>query len=111
MPGFQEVSENMLLCSPEVCHLSTTGCPAENCDKAYDQKFAKVMPRVVSTRIGDVIKGGKEDVHAGNRLQKGDRSPRIQPHTNRKTPHITSNPKRDSPAEDPRIVMNLSVWQ
>jgi hypothetical protein len=64
MPELQEVSENMLFCATEVCHLGTAGRPAENCDKPYDQPFAKVVPRVVSTRIADVIEAGEKDVHA-----------------------------------------------
>ena len=55
------------------------------------------MTRGVSTRIGDVIEGGAENVHAENGLRKGGRRPRIHPHANRKTPQITLNPKRDSP--------------
>ena len=98
MPELQEVSENMLFCPTEVCHLGTVCCPAENRDEAYDQQFAKVVARVVGTRIGDVIEGGEENVHAGNGLQKGDPHPRIHPPENRKTPQIRSNPKRDSPA-------------
>ena len=97
MPEFQEVPENMLLCSPEVRHLGTAGRPTEHRNEAHDQKFTKVVTRVVGPRIGDVIEGGEENVHAGNGLQKGDRRPRIHPHANRKTPQITSNPKRDSP--------------
>jgi hypothetical protein len=88
----------MLFCPTEVCHLGAAGCPAENCDKSYDQQFAKVVPRVVSTRIGDVIEGGEKDVHAGNGLQKGDPRPRIHHPENSKTSRVRSNPKRDSPA-------------
>ena len=98
MPELQEVSEKMFFCATEVCHLGTAGRPAENCDKAYDQQFAKVVPRVVGAGIGDVIEGGEENIHVGNGLQKGGPHPRIHPAQDRKTPQITSNPKRDSPA-------------
>ena len=98
MLELQEAPENMLFCPTEVCHLGTAGCPAENRDEANDQQLAKVVARIVGTRIGDVIEGGKEDVHAGNGLQKVDPSPRIHPPENCKTRRIRSNPKRDSPA-------------
>ena len=64
---------------------------------------------VVCPGIGDVIEGGEEDVHVGNGLQKGNPRPRIHPPENRKTPRIRSNPKRDSPACQPR--RNLRFWQ
>ena len=98
MPELQEVSETMFLCATEVCHPGTAGRPAKNCDKGYDQQFAKVLPRDVDTGIWDVIEGGEEDIQVGNGLQKGDPHPRIHPTQDRKTPQITSNPKRDSPA-------------
>ena len=98
MPEFQEVSENMLFCPPEVRHLGTIRRPAEHRDEAYDQQFAKVVTRVVGPGIGDVMEGGEEDIHVGNGLQKGDPHPRIHPAQDRKTPRIRSNPKRDSPA-------------
>ena len=98
MPELQEAPENIRFCPTETCHPGTAGRPAENCDKAYDQQFAKVVPRVVGAGIGDVIEGGEEDIHAGNGLQKGDPHPRIHPAQDRKTPQISSNPKRDSPA-------------
>ncbi len=104
MPELQEVPENMLFCPTEVCHLGTAGRPAEHCDKAHDQQFAKVLPRVVGAGIGDVIEGGEEDVHAGKGLQKGDPRPRIHPPENRKTRRIRSNTKRDSPGPEPRIL-------
>ena len=97
IPELQEVSEKMFFCSTKVCHLGTAGRPAENCDKAYGQQFAKVVPRVVGTGIGDVIEGGEEDIHVGNEIQKDDPHPRIHPAQDRKTPQTTSNPKRDSP--------------
>ena len=78
MLELQEAPENMLLCPTEVRHLGTTGRPAEHRDKAHDQKFAKVMTRVVGPGIGDVIEGGEEDIHAGNGLQEG-RSPLQNP--------------------------------
>jgi hypothetical protein len=62
MLELQEAPENMLFCPTEVCHLGTAGCPAENRDEANDQQLAKVVARIVGTRIGDVIEGGKEDV-------------------------------------------------
>jgi hypothetical protein len=76
MPGLQEAPENMLFCPTKLCHLSTAACPAENRDEACDQQVAKVMPRVVCTRIGDVIEGGEENVRAGNGLRKGASPPR-----------------------------------
>ena len=85
MLELQEAPENMLFCLAEVCHLGTTGRPAEHRDKPHDQQLAKVVTRVVSSRIGDVIEGGEENVHAGNGLQKGDPRPRIHPTENRKT--------------------------
>jgi hypothetical protein len=88
MPELQEVSENMFFCATEVCHPGTAGRPAENCDKACDQQFAKVVPRVVGTGIWDVIEGGEEDIHVGNGLRKGDPHPRIHPAQDRKTPQI-----------------------
>jgi hypothetical protein len=88
LPELQEVSENMFFCATEVCHPGTAGRPAENCDKAYDQQVAKVVPRVVGTRIRDVIEGGEEDIHVRAGLQKGDPHPRIHPAQDRKTPHI-----------------------
>ena len=69
----------MLFCATEVCHLGTAGRPAEHRDEAYDQQFAKVVPRVVGAGIGDVIEGGEEDIHVGNGPQKGDPHPRIHP--------------------------------
>ncbi len=98
MPEFQEVSENMLFYAIKVRHLGTAGRPAEHRDGANDQQFAKVVARVVGAGIGDLIEGGEEDIHVGNGLQKGDPHPRIHPAQHRKTPRITSNPKRDSPA-------------
>ena len=76
---FQEAAQNRLFCPTEVCHIGTTGRSAEHRDKACDQQFAKVMSRVVSPGIGDVIEGGKENVHVGNGLHKGDPRPRIHP--------------------------------
>jgi hypothetical protein len=49
----------MLFCPTKVWHLSTAGSPAENRDETHDQKFTKVVTRVVGTRVGDVIEGGK----------------------------------------------------
>ena len=97
MPELQEASENMLFYSAEIRHLGTTGCPAEHRDKAHDQKFAKVVTRVVGPGIGDEIESSEENVHAGKGLQKGDPRSRIHPAQDRKTPRIRSNPKRDSP--------------
>ncbi|WP_158515001.1 hypothetical protein [Nioella nitratireducens] len=74
----------------------------EHRDEANDQQFAKIVTRVVSSGIGDVIESGEEDNHAGNGLQKGDPHPRIHPAQDRKTPQITSNPKRDSPDPSPQ---------
>ena len=79
MRELQEASENMLFCPTEVCHPGTTGRPAECRDEAHDQQFAKVVTRGISTRIGDVIEGGAENVDAGNGLRKGDRRPGIHP--------------------------------
>ena len=70
MSELQEAPENMLFCSPEGCHLGAVGCSAEHGDKAHDQQFAKVVTRIVSPGIGDVVEGGKKDVPAGNGLQK-----------------------------------------
>ena len=75
-----------------------TVLPSEHRDEAYDQQFAKVVPRPVGAGIGDVIEGGEEDIHTGNGLQKGDPHPRFQPAQDRKNPQIRSNPKRDSTA-------------
>ena len=79
MPELQEVPENMLFYPAEACHPGTAGRPAENCCEAHDQPFAKVVTRGVGPGIGDVIEGGEEAVHAGNRLQNGDPHPRIHP--------------------------------
>ena len=92
MPELQEVSKNMFFCATEVYCLGTTGRPAKNCNKAYDQQFAKVVPRVVGTGIWDVIEGGEEDVHVGNGLQKGDPDPRIHPAQDRKPPRSPQIP-------------------
>ena len=109
MPELQEVPENMLFCATEVCHLGTAGRPAEPCCEAHDQQFAKVVLRVVGPGVGDVIEGGKEDVHAGNGLQNGDPRPRIHPPENRKTPRISANPKRDSPAPRDRGLHGVEI--
>jgi hypothetical protein len=53
MHGLQEAPENMLFCPTKICHLSIAACPAQNRDKACDLQVAKVMPRVVCTRIAD----------------------------------------------------------
>jgi hypothetical protein len=60
MLELQEVPENMFFCPTEICHLGTTRCPAENCDKAYDQQFAKVMPCVVGPRVGMSSKAARK---------------------------------------------------
>ena len=87
----------MLFCSSEVSHLGATSRPAEHRDKGHHKQFAPVVTRIVSPRIGDIIEGGKKDIHAGNGLQKGDPRPRIHLPEIRKTPQIRSDPKRDSP--------------
>ena len=84
MPELQESPENMLFCSAEGYHPGTAGRPAEHGDKAHDRQFAKVVTRVGSPRIGDVVEGGQEDVHRGKKLRRGDPGPRIHPPDNRK---------------------------
>ncbi len=98
MPELQEVSEHTLFCPTKVCHPGTAGCPAKTCDKACDQPFAKVVAPVIGQRIGVLIEGAKENVHARNGLQKGDPRPRLCSDQDRKTIPIRSNAKRDSPA-------------
>jgi len=97
MLEFKEAPENMLLCPAEVRHPGATGRPAEHRDKGHHKQFAKVVTRIVSPGIGDLVEGRKKDVHAGNGLQKGVSRPRIHPPQNRKIPQIKSDPKRDSP--------------
>jgi len=97
MPELQEAPENMLPCPAEVHHLGAVGCPAEHRDKGHHKQFAKVVTRIVSPGIGHLVEGRKKDVHAGNGLQKDVSRPRIHPPQNRKTPQISSDPKRDSP--------------
>jgi len=76
----------MLFFSPEGRHPGAVGCAAEHGDKAHDKQFAKVVTRVVGPEIGDVVEGGKKDVHAANGLQKGDPHPRIHLRQNSNTP-------------------------
>lgn len=68
MPELQETPKNTLICSPEVGHLSTVGRIAQDNDESHDQRFTKVVTRVVSTRIGNGLEGGEEDVQVRNGL-------------------------------------------
>jgi hypothetical protein len=71
--------------------------PAAHRDKTRDQQFAKVVTRVVGPGIGDVVEGGKENVHEGSAFRKEQFPPKNPFPENRKTPRIRFDPKRDSP--------------
>ncbi len=61
----QEVPEKAFLFPAERRHSGAGRCSAQHRDEGDDEQLAEVMARVVSPRIGDVIEGGKEDLHGG----------------------------------------------
>jgi len=65
----QKVFENALFCATEGSHLSAGRRPAEHRNECGHEKLAKNMPGVLDSWVGDVIEGGKEDVHGGDGLQ------------------------------------------
>lgn len=63
----QEVPEQAFLRPPEYGHSGAGCCPAEHRDEGGDEKFAEVVARVVGTRIGNVVEGGQEEMHGGEK--------------------------------------------
>jgi len=56
----------MLFYHAEGCHLRAVGCSAGHSSKAHDEQSVKIVTRIVSPGIGNLVKGGEKDVHADN---------------------------------------------
>lgn len=82
--ALEEVPENTFLCSSEGCHIGAGRCAAKHRYERDDQQLTQIMSGVLGAVIGDFLKGGQEQMHGGDELQKDESTVRIHPRVSRK---------------------------